>query len=235
MKDFVEEHFAGIRAPFTAGIELTAKCNFTCVHCYARPERGHDDLSTNEVKEIIDVLVDRGLLELFFTGGEVFTRKDFEELYIYAKRKGLIVSVLSNISLLNKSHIELFKHYPVAQISTTMYGASEETYQRVTGTKGSYQKFLNAIELLKTNNIPFEIKFIAMKQNICDLYKVREFGNRLGVNMVIGFDVRPMTDGNKTPVEFRVSPEEAFNFDVRDDGRNRFWCKVGKRVHREYI
>lgn len=228
MRMFVQEHFADIRAPFTCGIELTAKCNFMCVHCYCRPERGHDDLTTDEVKHFIDILVDRGLLELFFTGGEVFTRPDFEELYIYAKKKGLIVSVLSNISLLNEKHIELFKKYPVAQISTTMYGASEETYQRVTGIKGGYEKFRHGLYLLKENSIPFELKFIAMKQNINDLYAVRQLGIDLGVNMVIGFDVRPMVDGNSTPVEFRVDPITAFEFDIKDKLRHEFWCNVAK-------
>ncbi len=233
MRDFVAEHFEGIRAPFTAGIELTAKCNFTCVHCYCRPERGHDDLTTKEVKDIIDALVDRGLLELFFTGGEVFTRKDFKDIYIYAKRKGLMVSVLSNISLLNEEHISLFKEYPVTQISTTMYGASEETYRRVTGISGAYDKFLHSIQMLKENNIPFELKFIAMRQNIKDLYKVRELGINLGVNMVIGFDVRPMVDGSQEPVIFRVTPEEAFEFDVKDELRRSFWEQVAAEEFEE--
>ena len=87
MRDFVAEHFEGIRAPFTAGIELTAKCNFTCVHCYCRPERGHDDLTTEEIKHIIDTLVERGLLELFFTGGEVLQERILR-IYIFMLRKG---------------------------------------------------------------------------------------------------------------------------------------------------
>lgn len=233
MRDFVAEHFEGIRAPFTAGIELTAKCNFTCVHCYCRPERGHDDLTTEEIKHIIDTLVERGLLELFFTGGEVFTRKDFADIYIYAKKKGLMVSVLSNISLLTEEHIALFKQYPVTQISTTMYGASEETYRRVTGVSGGYEKFMHSLQMLKENNIPFELKFIAMRQNIQDLYNIRGLGISLGVNMVIGFDVRPMVDGSQEPVVFRVTPEEAFEFDIKDELRRSFWEAIAKEEAEE--
>lgn len=228
MRDFVKEHFSNIRAPFTAGIELTAKCNFNCIHCYARPGRAHDDLSLQEIKSIIDTLVERGLLELFFTGGEVFTRQDFEDIYIYAKEKGLIVSVLSNISLLNERHIELFKEYPVAQISTTMYGASNETYKAVTGIEGAYDKFLDSIEMLKSNGIPFEIKFIAMRQNIKDIYRIRAFGKSLNVNMVMGFDIRPMINYDQSPIALRVLPEEAFEFDKKDEGRRNFWINVAK-------
>ena len=34
MNDFIDENFEGIRAPFTAGFELTAKCNLNCVRGY---------------------------------------------------------------------------------------------------------------------------------------------------------------------------------------------------------
>ena len=85
--NFVEENFKGIRAPFAAGIELTAKCNLNCVHCYAKPDRVHTDMNTNEFKSIIDTLIDKGAIEIYLTGGEIFMRPDFEEIYIYVKKK----------------------------------------------------------------------------------------------------------------------------------------------------
>ena len=58
INDFIDETFEGIRAPFTAGLELTAKCNLDCVHCYAKPGRGHADMSTDEFKAIVNILVE---------------------------------------------------------------------------------------------------------------------------------------------------------------------------------
>ena len=71
------------------------------------------------------------------------------KLVTYAKSKGVIMVLLSNITLLSQKHIDLFKEYPVELISTTMYGYSEETYERVTGVKGSYSKFMNALDLIQ--------------------------------------------------------------------------------------
>ena len=82
MNDFIDDNFEGIRAPFTAGFELTAKCNLNCVHCYAKPDRTHQDFTLDEFKSIFDTLVDRGLLDCYFTGGEIFTRPDFEEMFV---------------------------------------------------------------------------------------------------------------------------------------------------------
>ena len=228
MNDFIDENFDGIRAPFTAGFELTTKCNLNCVHCYAKPDRKNIDFTLDEFKYIFDTLVDRGLLDCYFTGGEILTRADFKEMFIYAKKKGVLVSLLSNITLLSKEHIELFKEYPVEVISTSMYGYTEESYEKVTGVKGSFGKFMNALELLEKNKIKYELKFVAMEQNIDDLYMVREFGNKLGVPMVVILDVHPMSDGSMTPVSFRLTPEEAFSFDVKDQGRNQFWKDVAK-------
>ena len=228
MNDFIDENFEGIRAPFTAGFELTAKCNLNCVHCYAKPDRAHQDFTLDEFKEIFDVLVDRGLLDCYFTDGEIFTRPDFEDIYVYAKKKGVMISLLSNITLLDQRHIDLLKEYPVEVISTSMYGYSDNTYEKVTGVKGSYRKFMNALELLQNNGIKYELKFVAMEQNIEDLYKVREFGNKLGVPMVVILDVHPMSDGSLEPVSYRLTPEKAFEFDVQDKGRNQFWKDVAK-------
>lgn len=229
MRKFTSERFNGIRAPFVAGIELTAKCNLKCVHCYAQNDRKHVDVTTSEIKNLIDILVERNCIEIYFTGGEVFTRSDFEDIYIYAKRKGLVVTVLSNITMLTPKHIELFIEYPVALVSTTMYGYSEETYERVTGIKGSYRKFINAVEMLRENNIPFEIKYVGMKQNIQDVHKVKSFGRKYGVNMVFGFDIRPTSDCNHKPMHYRISAEEAFEFDRTDVDRREFWISVAKR------
>lgn len=89
INDFIDANFDGIRAPFSAGFELTAKCNLNCIHCYAHCDREHKDFTTEEFKHIFDILIDHGLLETYFTGGEIFTRPDFAELYTYAKKKEL--------------------------------------------------------------------------------------------------------------------------------------------------
>lgn len=173
-----------------------------CIHCYAKPDRNHKDMSTEEFKDIFDILVSKGLLDAYFTGGEIFTRPDFEELFVYAKKKGVLISLLSNITMLAQKHIDLFLEYPVEVVSTSMYGYSEESYEKITGVKGSFKKFMAALELLQKNNIKYELKFIAMKHNIDEIYKVREFGNRLGVPMVIILDVHPMSDGSTEPMKF---------------------------------
>jgi len=231
LSDFVKENFEDIEYPIYMNLELTAKCNLNCVHCYAKGGRSHKDFSFDEFKALFDVLVDRGLMETSLTGGEIFLRPDFKDIYLYAKAKGVLVALLSNITLLSQSHIDMFKEYPVEIISTTIYGCTEETYERVTQVKGSYKTFMNGLELLSKNNIRFELKFVALQQNIEDVYKVNELGKALKAEtVVIAFGVGPMNDGSLEPLDYRVPPEKAFEFDIQDEDRRMFWQGVAKQI-----
>ena len=93
-------------------------------------------------------IFDAGVIFLYFTGGEIFTRTDFLTIYKYAKRKGFIVELLTNGTLITQEAIDVFEELPPASISISMYGKDEESYQRVTGKKGMYNKVINTFELL---------------------------------------------------------------------------------------
>ena len=225
---FIEKNWEHIRAPFTAEIELLPNCNLRCIHCYEESERQkHKKSMTNaEVKRVIDILAEHGLLECFFTGGEVLTRPDFEDIYVYTKRKGIFVSVLTNGTLINDRVIELWQEYPVEIVSLTMYGYSEKVYESITGVAGSYKMFRRAVDKLVANKIPFELKFIGMRQNYHELSQMRKFSMELGVGSITGFDIRPMNDGNSAPVKLRVTPEQVHDFHMTEPDLRDFWTNV---------
>ena len=121
------------------GIELTPYCNLRCVHCYLQDQINESLLSTEEIKKILDMLCTAGVLFLYFTGGEIFTRPDFLDIYVYAKKKGFIIELLTNGTLIDNKVIEIFNKYPPASVSISMYGKDEDSYYRVTKQKGMYK------------------------------------------------------------------------------------------------
>ena len=137
-----KKYWAKIKHPFTGGFELTSKCNLKCVHCYLQDYKAEHLLSTSEIISIIDKLYEKGVLFLYFTGGEILTRNDFSEIYIYTKKKGFIVELLTNATLITQEHIDIFNEYPPANISISMYGKDENTYRKVTNTQGSFIKLI---------------------------------------------------------------------------------------------
>jgi len=65
-------HALGI--PLSVHIDVTYRCNERCVHCYL----DHDDkgeMTTQEIKNILDQLAEAGVFFLVFSGGEVFMRR----------------------------------------------------------------------------------------------------------------------------------------------------------------
>lgn len=234
--EFIEQNFSGVREPFSAGIELLPDCNFKCIHCYAESDRKKSKrvMTTSEILQVIDILEKHNCIDLFFTGGEALLHKDFCDIYRYAKKKGIMVSVLTNASLISEKHINLWLEYPPELVSVTMYGADEATYNAVTQNPYGYSMFVNGVKLLKDNGIPFEIKCIGMRQNYNDIHQIREFAKSMGINnSILAWDIRPMNDGSKEPISCRVSPLQAFMIEITDPERKKFWDRVALNPDRK--
>src|SRR5947209_19525568 len=73
--------------PIQAMIELTYGCNLRCVHCFNPTHRANGELTTAQIKALVDQLVGAGCLDLAFTGGEVFTRRDLFEIVRSEERR----------------------------------------------------------------------------------------------------------------------------------------------------
>lgn len=191
-----EEFWIKKRHPHVGGVELTPYCNLRCVHCYLQDQEKKTLLSTEEVKNIIDKLFEAGVLFLYFTGGEIFTRPDFLDIYIYAKKKGFIVELLTNGTLINSEIIRVFNLFPPASISISMYGKNEESYYRVTGQKGMYDRVINTFKLLFENSIHFEIKYIGMQENQDDYFEIYNLAKSYGAEFSYSMELFPTLNGD---------------------------------------
>jgi radical SAM protein with 4Fe4S-binding SPASM domain len=171
------------RALISFDLEVTARCNNNCRHCYinlpARDKLAKDkELSLEEIKEIVNEAVSLGALWCLMTGGEPLLRDDFFDIYLYLKRKGLLVSVFTNGTLITEEHIRLFKKYPPRDLEVSVYGVTEETYQRVTRRHGSYAAFMRGLELLLGSGVKLRLKAMAMRSNMHELADIAQFCRR---------------------------------------------------------
>src|SRR5512141_2752371 len=111
------ERLEARRVPLSFDMEITARCNNNCRHCYINLPAGDRDartaeLTIDEIDEIACQAVDLGTVWCLITGGEPLLRPDFADIYRLLKRKGLLVSVFTNATLIDDTHIELFRKYP---------------------------------------------------------------------------------------------------------------------------
>ena len=71
--------------PMSVHFDITYRCNERCVHCYLDHD-DHGEMTTAEIKRVLEELADAGTFFLTFSGGEVLMRRDFFELLEYARR-----------------------------------------------------------------------------------------------------------------------------------------------------
>jgi radical SAM protein with 4Fe4S-binding SPASM domain len=167
-------------AAFSFDIELTARCNNDCRHCYINLPAGDSaaktkELSIAEISALADEAAGLGALWCLLTGGEPLLRPDFAEIYMLLKRKGLLVSVFTNAALINEEHTRLFKAYPPRDIEVTVYGVTAETYDRVTRRPGTFPAFERGLNLLLDSGVKVRLKAMAIRSNAHELPEIAAF------------------------------------------------------------
>ena len=152
-------------------MELTERCNLDCIHCYInQPANDREvkarEMSTEQVKAILTEATELGALTVRFTGGEPLLREDFEELYLFARRRGLKVLLFTNGTLITPELADLLARVPpLEKIEITVYGMSPESYEAVTGVRGAYKAAMRGMELLLERRVPFVVKGALLPPN----------------------------------------------------------------------
>lgn len=220
-EDFVDDLESSLRSPrpLNGQIELTYLCNLDCIHCYCKgSEETGNELSTQQWKDILDQIHKEGCLWLTFTGGEPFLRDDFQELYTYARKKGFLINIFSNGVALSFKIFEFLKTNPPFMIEISLYGTSKEVYESITQVDGSFRKIMKNINLLSQLKIPLVLKTVGLKQNKNDILKVKALAEKLLGEKKFKFDsfIFPRLNGDLTPCQSRLSPEEIIEIESHD-------------------
>lgn len=216
------------RIPFDAKIELTHRCNLSCNHCYVNQpvSSSQNELTTQEWFRVLKEIKTAGALHLLFTGGEVFVRKDFIDIYTYAKELGFIVTIYTNATLIKNEHIALLKKFPPYVIEISLYGSTASVYEQVTNVSGSYNRCIENIERLAAAGIRLKVKTMLLKDTAHDLQNINDYANSL--NIPFNFDgiIAPRIDGDPRPLLQRLEPEDIVSYDIATPSRKQELSKI---------
>jgi radical SAM protein with 4Fe4S-binding SPASM domain len=226
---------AGERVPLQVSIEVTRRCPLECLHCYNNLPMGDLDarqreLSTEEHFRMLDELVEMGCFWILYTGGEIFARKDFLEIYTYAKKKGFLITLFTNGTIINEQIADYLVEWPPFSIEITLYGRTRETYEALTAVPGSYDKCLRGISLLKERRLPLKLKTVATSINKHEVLPMRQFAEEeLGVEFKMDGQINPRIDCSQSPLAVRLTPEEVVALDMSSPKGVREYRKLAKR------
>ncbi len=239
------QRFEGKPFPLTGQWELTCRCNLNCVMCYTdpfnTPEQIRQELSYEEIVRILEEIHEEGCLELTFTGGEPFARRDFLDIYTYAKKRGFLLTIFTNGTLITPKIADHLKAYPPSMIEISFHGLTRQSFDQITLGKGSYNRCLEGIGLILERSLPLTLKTVGMNINRDEILKIKEFVAGLGkAQYKFGSDIRPRLDGSEDVYQYQLPQEEIRTIEradeefraerVRQDRCKQEWIDQGKQL-----
>ena len=192
------------RAPLHASVEVTRRCPLTCAHCYNNLPMGDvaaraQEMSLDEHRRLLDELSAAGCLWLLYTGGEIFARRDFLDIYTEARRRGFLITLFTNGTLISEGVADHLARFRPFAIEITLYGRTRETYERLTGVRGSFDRCLRGIHLLRERELPLALKTVAVTTNRHELAEMQAFADELGVPFKSDSMINPRLDCAQSP------------------------------------
>ena len=169
-------------SPVKCTIMLTRKCNLKCKFCdIADVKEKKEILSRDEAFKIIEDIKKLGVKEVIFTGGEPFTHPYIFEIVEFAKLNGLSPTITTN-GFMVKENIGKIVTSGVDCICVSVDG-NESTHDFLRNREGAHRVALEAVGLLRKNNICTVINFVVTNLNVYELETVYNFFANLEIEV----------------------------------------------------
>ncbi len=220
--------------PQLISLQLTNRCNLRCIHCCM--DAGDNDggeMSTLEIKQIIDKIALWNPREVMISGGEPMIRKDFFNILLYLRKKysGIITLSTNGLFITSQNAIDLVSN--VDRFDISIDGYDERTCSIVRG-KGVFKKVIDAIKVLKqykAENITISMTFGDKNENWID--KFNKLAKELKVQSMCrifspvgrGADSKKIFSGMDN---MRVFIPKSFFTDKSDANCRRSCCTAGE-------
>ncbi|MHB0999051.1 MAG: radical SAM protein [Armatimonadota bacterium] len=212
------------RQPIDGTFELTSRCNLRCGMCYIRTDMNDkavcaSELTAEEWVGLARSATDAGMLFLLITGGEVFARPDFFDIYNPITGMGLQLTVYTNGTLITPAIAEKIAERPPHTLGITLYGATPETYDAVTGSRGSFARCCAGVEALLDAGVQsLEVKTTLTRYNIDELDAMRALADKWKLPIQSAWGLMQRVDGTKSLVDdFKLSPAQGVSLEDNPD------------------
>ena len=223
LTDYLYSKACALKIPLNGTFELSPVCNFSCKMCYVRKTRKEVEenprkiLTLDDWRRIARDARDAGMLDLLLTGGEPLLWPDFWTLYEELVDMGLQISINTNGSLIDDEAINRFKKHPPKKISVTLYGANDETYYRLCGSRSVFSKVDKAIRGLKEAGIEVKINCSLTPENAEDIEWIVDYAKELDIVLAATTYMFPPVRRVPTQigVNERFTPEESSRYRLR--------------------
>jgi radical SAM protein with 4Fe4S-binding SPASM domain len=132
--------------------------------------------------------------------------------------------LFTNAVLINKKIADYLAEYPPHSIEISLYGHTKETYEKITGKPGSFERCMRGIHLLTERGMPVKLKTMVITSNKHEIWEMKGFVEEdLGLEFRYDAMINPRLDGSQDPLALRLTPEEVVELDAQDPERLAEW------------
>lgn len=166
--------------------EVTKFCNYHCKHCCASAEiiDTKDELKLDNFIKALDEMKEYGVEEIYFSGGEPFSRKDILQILKKAVDNGIKCNISTNGSLITENIAKELKKLNINKVHISLDHYDKEKFNSFRG--GEYfEPTINAIRLLKDNNIYVRVGAVIWKENVKQIEEMIQYLINLNVDEVV--------------------------------------------------
>lgn len=179
-------------------LEITQACNMKCLHCYEGVThiKGKQVLSLIQWKKVIDEVEKLKVERIIVIGGEPCLHENVKEILEYLARKDLAVTLFTNAFYLEGELLNTIIQNKT-DVKVSLYGHNADIHNKITGVKGSFEKLIRNIEILKENGVNVYVAITLMKENEDYYNEMKKFVKELNVKGVKFDVIRDVIGGNQ--------------------------------------
>lgn len=166
--------------------EVTKYCNYNCKHCCASASNvdTSKELNLEDFKRVLDEIKQFGVKEIYFSGGEPFSRPDMLDILRKARSNNILCNISTNGSLITEKIAKELSSLEINKVHISLDSHDEKTFNYFRG--GNYfENTVNKIKLLRKHNIYVRVGAVIWSQNIDYLEDMIKYLINIDVNEVV--------------------------------------------------
>ncbi len=192
-----------LNIPLSVQLDLTYRCNERCIHCYLDHD-DHGEMTTAEIKDLLDQMAEAGVFYLTISGGEILMRRDFFEILEHARARTFCVKLKTNGVLIRKKEAERLRALGVETVQISIYSHRPEVHDAITKMPGSFRQSIDAVRFLRTQGLTVTLANVLMVQNTHDYLGVKALAAELDAKFTVDPTITPMMDGDRSILKLNM-------------------------------
>ncbi|RZI85384.1 MAG: radical SAM protein [Rubrivivax sp.] len=198
----------GVRAlrlgiPLRVQVDLTYRCNERCVHCYLDHE-DHGEMSTAEIKRVLDQLAEAGTFFLSISGGEIFMRRDLFEILEHARSRQFSIQLKTNAVMIRAAKAKRLASLGIEKVQISLYSHIAETHDAITKLPGSFKRTVEGARLLQEAGLQVSFANVLMADNAEHYQGVQALAAQMGMGYTVDATITPMMDGDRSTLALNM-------------------------------